>query len=118
MSVPLAERRMCGRKQIRIMKKKNSQLSQIASTTRAQHRLNARQIGLVLVLFALAPSAFAQPHRSASPPAVAPRIAHRYPNDIDSDGIDDQLLDRARKAIEAENGAITTKEKSAAAAQL
>src|SRR5689334_5894431 len=106
MSVPSAERRMFGRRQIRLMKNKNMLLSQIASTTRAQHALQARLVGLVLLLLALLPSAFAQPHRPPSPPAVAPRIAQRYPNDADGDRIDDELLGRARKAIEAQSGAV------------
>jgi subtilisin family serine protease len=97
------------------MKKKNMLVSHIKATIRGEQPGKA---SVLLLLFALLPSAPAQRAVAPSGPAVAPLIAHRYPNDMDGDRIDDALLDRATKAAARFSAAITADQKSMATALL
>src|SRR5262245_50670209 len=72
---------------------------------------------LLLVLLCTIESTFAQRHVPPPRPGVAPLVGERYANDADGDRVDDALLDRATRAVAAENAARTPEERSQARAK-
>jgi hypothetical protein len=73
---------------------------------------------VVFCVFILAQSAFAQKFTPPQRPDRAPDISSNYDNDKDRDRIDDNLFDKAGKALMSERLAVTTDEKNKARAEL